>query len=80
MAQHDDNKKPDGLAVDSVSAGSQSCQCHRCGWEGHMFDTMHTEDRVTTIYCPNCPDHKDDKNSLSVRIIHQTENIEDGGA
>jgi len=41
-----------------------------------MFDALHTENRVTAIYCPNCPDHKDDDNSLSVQIIHKTENVQ----
>ena len=54
-------------------SGSQSCRCNRCGWTGHLFDTMHTENRVTAFYCPNCPQHKDDENSLSVQIIHKTE-------
>jgi transposase len=36
--------------------------CHRCGWEGIIGDTQHTDG----VYCPNCESHKDDHASLSI--------------
>jgi hypothetical protein len=40
--------------------------CHRCGWDGDHREAQHADG----IYCPKCPDHKDDHASLSVSSLN----------
>ena len=59
-----------GLSGDEIPHAAmqeRNTHCHRCGEDWTEHEVTHEDG----IYCNNCPDYKDDDNSLSVRT-HST--------
>ena len=39
--------------------------CHRCGYVAFEEKFYHSEDGEESVFCPNCPDYKNEFNSVS---------------